>query len=457
MPDPPSDTAPASIFPLPLTPFELYYLLDDRREYPTTFPVEARFSGELDPARFRAALEATVARHPLLRATVEDRRGTLQWVEAGGRPHVDWADESATIRHADGEFIDLRSAPGLRTWVRAGAGSARVLFQFHHACCDGLAALDFLKDVLAAYKAAAAEGPSTQVGREIDPRLLLARGEFVPPGTEKPTFGVALRDAWYTLNVWCWILLQKPRALEAAKQTAAGSDSAPLLAYSVATLSREQSRALRAAAASLGATSNDLLLRDFLRVLRMWNERHAGSGQGRFRINVPVSVRTREEAAMPAANRIGYGFVTDDGRAPRDPASLLAVVRAETGRIKDWKLALYFLGGLSLAAKSRALVRFGLRRRVSLATAVLSNVGRFIPERGLKRDERWTCGGLVLESVGGVPPLRPLTRAAMIVIDYAGCTSFCLRCDPHHFDAAATEQLLSAFVEEVRETVRRGN
>jgi hypothetical protein len=62
---------------------------------------------------------------------------------------------------------------------------------------------------------------------------------------------------------------------------------------------------------------------------------------------------------------------------------------------------------------------------------------------------------VVLERIAGVPPLRKLTRAAAIVIEYAGETTLCLRCDPHYFDALHTRELLDSFAERIRASVSR--
>ncbi|MEX0937830.1 MAG: condensation domain-containing protein [Pirellulales bacterium] len=447
------DAEPEAVFPLPLTPFERYYQLDDSREYPTTFPVEIRFSGTLDRQHFDSALDSSVRRHPLLRARIDISSGKPRWVPVERtEPEVDWDDEQAPIMHAGGEFIDLASEPGLRTWVRSAPDRARVLFQFHHACCDGLAALEFVKDFLALYKAARSEMPAGSERGEPEYALLLRRGDFVPRPASRPSLAVTLRDTWYTIKVWSWILIKKPVVLASGETAPVTERTEEILAFATSTFSQDESQTLRERAASLGAPVNDLLLRDWLLVLRRWNQQHSGTGRGRFRINVPVSVRTRDEVRMPAANRIGYAFVTDEGTAA-DDAGLLDVVLEETRRIKQWKLALYFLGGLALAGKFPSVIRWALRRNASLATAVLSNVGRFSPARSVRRGQKWTCGDLVLERVCGAPPIRKLTRAAMIVIEYAGQTTFCLRCDPHFFSAEQTRALLDAYVAQISQTV----
>ena len=102
----------ADLFPLPLSPFEYYYLCDDRPEYPTTFPVELVFSPPLSSAQFQRALEVVILRHPLLGSLVaEDGRLGPCWIGGAQLTRVDWAGQEIPISHADGERIDLRRAP----------------------------------------------------------------------------------------------------------------------------------------------------------------------------------------------------------------------------------------------------------------------------------------------------------------------------------------------------------
>jgi hypothetical protein len=160
---------------------------------------------------------------------------------------------------------------------------------------------------------------------------------------------------------------------------------------------------------------------------------------------------------MPAANRIGYGFVTARLDERDEPATVLEKVREETRRIKDWYLGLYFLGGLAFARRFPKMFARAMHRERSFATAVLSNVGRFAPDKSLAATEKWRCGELTMEWIGGAPPLRRLTRAAVIVIEYAGRASLCLRTDPHSFDEVATRELLTKLIEQVQESIRRGD
>jgi hypothetical protein len=336
-----------------------------------------------------------------------------------------------------------------------------VLFQFHHACCDGLAALQFVQDFLALYKIAA--GVDDPPLRELDVELLRRRGELAGSAEAGSSWSRAirnwLRDSYVTARLWSSLLLRSPAPLAAPAQSeahSAGGGPHEILTFETETLDSAETAHLHRVSASLDVTINDLLLRDFILALDGWNKRHSAP-PGRLRLLVPVSVRTRQDARLPAADRIGFGFVAATARDRDDAAQLLSVVRRETQRIKDWKLALYFLGGLAIARRAPVVLRWALRRNRSFATAVLSNVGRFVPEASpAGHEERWACGDVVLTRITGVPPLRRLTRAAVIVAEYAGETVLCLRCDPHSFTSAQTRQLLDVFAARVRETLRSG-
>ena len=86
---------------------------------------------------------------------------------------------------------------------------------------------------------------------------------------------------------------------------------------------------------------------------------------------------------------------------------------------------------------------------------MLSYLGRVLARTPLPRqDGRLVAGNVVLERVGGVPPVRPLTRAAIVVLEYAGEISISLRCDPHLFTPGDTRALLEIYVSQIRATIR---
>ena len=166
------------IFPLPLTPFEEYMLADDRPQWPMSFFLRLELRGQYDPAILTSALTAALARHPLLASLLaDDGGGGLQWVAGPGvPPPVSFARAGCELDFPEGRQIDLRRRIGVRVWVRSdGADEWTLWLQFHHACCDGLGAMQFVGDVLAAYPQA--EQRNTAIIRRFSIRSDCAVGD----------------------------------------------------------------------------------------------------------------------------------------------------------------------------------------------------------------------------------------------------------------------------------------
>ena len=60
------------VLPLPLTPFEDYMLADDRPQWPMAFFLRLRARGEYSLSVLERAVQAALARHPLLRSLLAD-------------------------------------------------------------------------------------------------------------------------------------------------------------------------------------------------------------------------------------------------------------------------------------------------------------------------------------------------------------------------------------------------
>jgi hypothetical protein len=449
------------LFPLPLTPFEYYYWSDDRREYPTAFPIDLSFSGKLDQAAFLTALAQARARHPLLSALVDGSTPRPQWISSGQQTlFVDWAPQGVPITHPDGEYIDLRTHVGLRIWVRTAENTTRVLFEFHHACCDGVGSLQFIEELLVCYAGAAGGAGEPPKLSELVVERLRDRGALDAGSSDKPSLTIAVRDTLITAVVWAEIVFQRSALLAVPSPNAAAREldlSRPFLEFETQAISSEVTQQLRGIAASRGTTLNDLLLRDLFIVLRDWNQLHAEASRGRLRVSVPINVRGPDERTMPAANRIGFAFVSPKRREFGNEVKLLDAVHRQMERIKQWKLALFFLGGLAFASNFKRLVPWMLGRNRSFATMVLSNIGRVFSQSALPRQEgRLVCGNVILDGITCVPPIRPLTRAAIAVSEYAGNTIICLRCDPHLFRRDESRALLDSYINRLQATARAG-
>jgi hypothetical protein len=332
-----------------------------------------------------------------------------------------------------------------------------LLIQLHHACCDGIATLQFIGDLLALY-AEEQQGLAPGAILEELPTERLRDRAAVDVGTSSPTpWYAGLRDLWVTARVWGRLLLRTccslaPPDRRDTRRDAETSRVSPreFLTFETHLLTAVQTLQLKKAAAARSVTPNDLLLRDAFVTIRQWNESAGMPHRGACRINMPVYVRSRNAPTIPASNGIGFAFVTITPKGRSDDW-ILDEVHVQTQQIKHWKLALYFLGGLATAIKRPRLVRRVLDRKRPLATMVLSNLAQVLTTSPLPRlaDGRLICGNVVLEHVAGVPPVRPLTSASMVVMEYAGRLAIALRCDTHTFRPRDTHALLDLFVSQV--------
>jgi hypothetical protein len=398
------------------------------------------FSGVMDRGCLEAAMVEALSRHPMLTARVEESpKGVPMWV-SGDReaPKIDWATDGVPVSHPAGEAIDLRTSGGLRVWVRQQESSCRVIMQVHHACCDGIGALRFAEDLLVCYSRRAGGDPRAAL-RPVMPELLRRRGGTLPPA---PGVLPLVRDWGMGAFQWAGLLGRSPQPVASP-----GGTSTAFQGYETATLDAHQAGRLRAAAMAQGVTVNDLMLRDLFQTLRAWNARHDRQPGDWLRINMPASLRARDDQWMPAANIMGFTFLTRTTAQCAHDRYLLESIRRETEAIKRWQLGFLFLGGLMAARTVRGAIPWMLRRQRSFATAVLSNVGRIFPRTGLpRRNRRLVCGNLVLEQLTGTAPIRPLTRVAICVVTYANQTTLNLRCDPHCFSVEQSRQLLEEYV-----------
>ena len=180
--------------PLPLAPFERHMLRDDRPAYPMSFFIRLHFFGRVNLSALRTALPMVLARHPLLRAVVQEVGRQFQWATSPTEPAIDVVSLPGGACLPEPRAIDLRQEPGLHVWAVEEAERFQLLLQFHHACCDALGAFVFIEDLLTAY-AQAAGAPLNL--RALDKHRLQRRGRFGPPTRQfLPTVRQKLVSLW---------------------------------------------------------------------------------------------------------------------------------------------------------------------------------------------------------------------------------------------------------------------
>ncbi len=439
--------APHRILPLHLNAADHLWLAQDLPGYPSTFVVQLEFTGQIDRPAWEASIDEALDRHPLLRAHIRPGKRDLPCWQSAPRqlPPIDWSAEGAPIICPTGEAIDLASETGLRIWIRLGVERARVLLQFHHAACDGTGAYRFIGDLLATYAARtdSAEMPSTLAPVKL--QLLRSRTERLL-GTRPVGWrgGLALAGR---------LFFRHPAPLAAPADSNCDRTSDDFPGFLSKSLDRAVAQQLRAVADTHGATLNDLLLRDLFLAMQEWNKQQGAASRKRLGIMMPTDMRESEDCEMPAANLTSYTFLSRKAGRWGSPDELLATIQAETARIKSHRLGTKFMSAVNWLSRRSNLLPYVASRNICLATAVLSNAGdpsrRFTAK--FHRDAgRIVCGNLTLESITGVPPLRPKTHATFSISQYTRRLTVSLRCDPSCFAMKDTAALLELYIERLR-------
>ena len=447
------DSADAGLFPLPLVSFEDYMLTDDCADYPATFFFRLRFAGRWDRADLAAAAAAAVERHPLLRAVVrQTASGRPEWVAADNpQPVIDWYVGTLPDAVPADWHIDLSRQTGLRIAVVERGDAAEMLLQFHHACCDGMGALRFIGDLLQAYhertSPAACEPP-----RPLDVARLRQRGKF---GLTPLKFLLRLPAELMGLAGSLEYFLHRPAALAST----ANGDQRPATGFPAIlahTFSQSETEDVARTAAREGGTINDFLLRNLFVVVSAWNiERDPALGKRYLRIMIPMNLRGADDDAMPAANVVSMIHID---RKPHTAGSLKALAklaRVELRLCKKWRIALTTVRFMQIFRRFRNGLKRLIPKHRCLGTAVLSNFGD--PARHItlpRQNGRILVGGLTLEGIEPVPPVRPFTRASFGAVFYAGRLTLALHYDPRCFSPQEGRDLLDRYVAEIGRAIQ---
>lgn len=442
---------PTKLFPLHLTDIERFLLDDDRPSHPMAFVIEMDFAGKVDVESFNDAMVAALYRHPLLVARMGPAKNRSHcWLKPDGTlPKVDVADYHQPIELPEGEWIDLKKEVGLRIWLRVGENQTRITFQFHHVCCDGIGAYRFIGDLLA-YYTARIEGVDAVEIPNIDLKRLRGRADrcrFMSKnsGTRKLVTS-SLQHCYRIMGKAC-----APLAVNRASRPETPNSFPGVCSY---TFTQRESNLLRDAAKELGLMLNDLLILELFQTVHSWNSEISGREKNsNYRIMMPVDLRSTDDFETPAANVIGYTFLSRRAKDLVNRAELATSIREETAGIKHNRSGERFNDMVAMGDHVRPLKLLALKIPRALCTAILSNIGdpsrRFLAK--FKRKSGCVvAGNLVLERISGAPPIRPKSRASFSIVTYRRELTIGVKCDPHLFSERDNDRLMALFVAALR-------
>lgn len=421
-----------SLFPLPLSPMEKFLWWDDSPEHPLDNFIELEFDGPLDSAAMQAALQIAAHLHPLLSCRIGGFANGWYWLYSPDhRPQL-YRATSETDTTVDGRvrFIDLTKQPGLLAWHFSAASGDQLLFQFHHACCDGNGFRRVLLDLLSIYVAllgelsAVEESSSDDVGRLLEavlkrwePELLRERFDFSEvwrgPARQPLTTWQRIKNAHY-------FHFQLPQSLTGESQQRLGENGQTKRdhgAFLKQVIGRELTQQIEQFCHASGVRLNELALALLFQTCARWHREHLGAkGKRRIRLLMPFALMSRADLRMPAANRLSFSFLGRlDGECD-DPLQLLGGIQQEIQAIRDTRLPMDFLFALGAASRWPRLMRWGIRQSRRMCTAVLSYGGDIARGRGHSLptiDGQLVVGECRLVRVFGAPPVRSNTHIAL--------------------------------------------
>lgn len=434
---------------LMLTAFEEYMLCDDRPDHPMTGFFRLRFSGRLNVSALEAAVQMTVARHPLVRSRVcRNDRNRLFWNsdDVFSVPLERWSADGQREYPAAG-YIDLTASPGTRIWLVEREGAHDLVVQIHHACTDALGMCRLIDDLLITYgRNAGAVGPEMAL-QTLDNRQLANRSRI------GMTWGKLLQmlPGLYFVGRF---FLRKPTPLGLASANPSSCQSAGFPSPRTYDFRIEDSHRILAEARLKKMTVNDLLARDLFLALNAWRtENGTGTARDWLRFFVPVNARTADHAILSAANVMGAVFLERNQQQMANPESLLRSIHAEMRMIKHRHLGLLFIAAHSMLRRFPRLRHSIVSGASCRSSCVFSNLGIILSRTPLpRRDGKLVIGDVLLDGVDFIAPLRPLTAAAVCVYTYAGRLSINLHFDPRSISKPQADRLLECFVGQIRQT-----
>ena len=447
------ESLPKEPMTMPLVPFERFMLIDDQPEHPMTFYTETRFAGDIDPDALQTAAVAAARRSPLLSSRIEEIDGVPQWVNWDEfHVCVDEVSPEAINTPPRGVNIDLTQEIGWRIWFSRANGHSTLRMQFHHAACDGKGAAQVFIDLMTGYSQLMASEDGQVEWRKLRPEGLPDRGVFPPV---KPTRTVS---RWQAIKGGWDFHMRKPKPLASPHRTPISAGDREPLQWELCDFTAAQTEHFRTCARDMGVTLNDIATALLFRTLADWNRTHAESRpKNRLRILIPTDLRSRVDGRLPAANRMGFAFLTRTNSQCDDWNTLVDGVRAETEFIKDTQAGRIFLNDMTFLTAHPKLLSGLLRRSGCLATAVLTNLDdplrRFRRRFPADSDGQIAVGNLSITAVYGLPPIRMRTRAGFGICHCNGAMTLSVQTDSAWFTRVETQSLLNSYAHAWREWV----
>jgi hypothetical protein len=449
---------------MPLTAFEEHMLLDDRPSHPMAIVTRFDFTDAPPPATLEEAFQETLQSEPLLTARIASRRrGRPRWVEACQpcllRSRTQRITADAIEWTGSPPRLDPHAGNVLHAEVIEHGAGWSILMAVHHAASDGIGIIGFLERWLLA-----AEGKHSRRRRHSDATMA----------------ALATRDR--VASSWTGFTRMLPKLAKGlegigefvrhdiihlsegtADPSLAGGPSSPVTSWQplilTATMDGDVVAGLEHTAKAHSVSVNDLLATALLVTIGnhvSTTGKAAGgpitpaTGSEWIRVAIPMSLRTKHDHALPAANRVSMVFLDRRPEDRHDADRLATSIHDQMELIRSHALGHIFPMSLAVGRLLPGGLARTVRRPKPQCTAVLSNVGRPFHRSPLAdADGTVRVGGGRLTGWWGVPPIRPGTALAVGTHETCGRRTVAFHIDRHRFPVDAAQTLLQAMVSEL--------
>lgn len=426
---------------LTLTPTERYFFYDHRESHPAWIRYDFTFRGALEHAALARALDRIAQRHPLTGATVAQRHwGAPVWKLGAARPELAWREADAAEHDDEAhERHDLSERAGLRCSVQVSATSAHLTLTVHHAVADGLGVHVLARDLFSLY--------AIECGAAITLPLIAP----LSPGRGRRSPGAASwwrQLPWVAFGVVWGAVLGRQRVVEMRGTGGVGRRRE----LAARCWSADDTVRLRIAARTVGASLNELVLRDIQVALGAWLQRHSPATPEEWtRVLVPMNVGGARVGLQSSTNALGVVLIDRRVRSLGRRARLLHRAHEDMEFIQRHGLMRAFGALMRLRGWLPGGIARYCRRSGARSTLVFSNGGKLLSNGALVRtDGVLALPGAELTDVAAWGPCRPSANIFVATGSYRGRQSFWVAYAPLAMSAAQAEDFANELEAQLR-------
>lgn len=413
-----------------------------------------RFSDKLNFDGMDVAIQQTIERHPLVRATVRNdaKLGYVWDVADSSTIKLErWTADSQN-EYPVAAFMDLTKNVGIRIWLVENSRAHDLVAQIHHACTDALGMCLFIEDLLMLYAKNIGAIESNVQLRPLDNQRMPLRNHFGL--TWKKTLRLIPLQI-LGLHVVGKFFMRNAVPLGCPRQNTHIEQQVVFPSPMSLHLDADTTSKVLVAAKSKNVTVNDLLARDLFLAINAWRSQNEPQlKKGWIRFFVPINQRVQEDATLSAANIMSAIFLERHPDQINDPESLLRSLQTQMKKVKRLQLGFLFIAAQALFSRLPRLRDRVIRQDRCVSSCVFSNIGVLFKHSSLpQRDGKLLVGDTTLDNIDFVAPLRPLTAAAFCVSTYAKRLAINLHFDPRAISKQQAEELLRTLAGKIHESI----